>query len=104
MCCPIVKQLNDIGRLFYEIRDISIIIDAFNRTAGKEIIDGNYDYNCDNLIRDLPDTVSLIARWEGNKDESDVRNFKKIQKGYKYAALRSSLLVRMNMGDYSEVA
>src|ERR1035437_5056479 len=77
----IVKQLYDIGRLYHEIEDISIVIETFNRTVSKEIIYRNNKCNRDNVIQDIIDTALLIAKREANKVEPGVSNFKEIQMG-----------------------
>jgi hypothetical protein len=77
----IIKQLHDLGRLYHEIKDISIVKSAFDNTVEKEIIYRGNTCTREDVIQDIIQTGLLIARREKNKEQVEVSNFKEIQTG-----------------------
>ncbi|HEV8083703.1 MAG TPA: nucleotidyl transferase AbiEii/AbiGii toxin family protein [Chitinophagaceae bacterium] len=78
-----VKQLNDVGKLYHEIKDMSVVIESFNRTVDKEIKYRGNICTRDNVIQDIIDTALLIAKREKNKEEPYKSNFAEIHLGLK---------------------
>jgi hypothetical protein len=77
----IIKQVYDLGRLYQDIKDISIVREAFFRTVSKEISYRGNKCNREDVLRDIVDTAILLAKRERNSGEPHLSNFKEIQKG-----------------------
>lgn len=76
----IIKQLFDIGILFDYATDITIVSEAYNDIAQKEIFYRDLDITIQDTLEDTIQTGLLIARREKNK-EKDAEKFSEIVQG-----------------------
>lgn len=77
----IIKQLYDLGRLYHEITDISVVSESFQKTVLKEMGYRGIEGSPNIILDDIINTGILIAKREKNKDEPHLSNFKEIQAG-----------------------
>ena len=77
----IIKQLYDLGRLYHEITDITVVSESFQRTVLKEMGYRGIAGTPDIILDDIINTGILIAKRERNKEEPHLSNFKEIQAG-----------------------
>lgn len=80
----IVKQLFDLGRLYDEITDFSIVSASFKNTVKKEIgYRSEKVVDSDNVLSDIIKTSELIAKRGTRVSEADQKKFLEIQNGIK---------------------
>lgn len=76
----IIKQLFDIGNLFDEITDFSMVGKAYHNIGEKEIRYRNLDISINDTLSDTISTAILIAQRGRNKGE-DLIKFRELQNG-----------------------
>lgn len=79
-----VKQLFDLGRLYDEITDLSIVSSSFKNTVQKEIgYCSEKVADSDDVLLDIIKTGELIAKRGSGVSEADHKKFLEIQNGLK---------------------